>query len=192
LNVGKQVYGFPPTLLTRLRYCDTVSMASTSGSIAKYLFRVNDIFDPDYTGSGHQPLYRDTFAAIYDFYTVKSARVTLTITNGGNIPAPCGVLLDDDTTVSTSASVLMEQNTGKHHLLPAQSGSISSHTFHLDFDAKKFYGWDVMTAYGSKTLVANTPSIPAYFVSWAQPADLASTVTYYITIEIIRKCISLI
>ncbi len=159
-------------------------MVATTGGIAKYIFRVNDIFDPDYTGTGHQPLYRDTFAGIYDFYTVRSAKVKLTIANTANIPAHCGVLLDDDQNISTNSSVLMEQNTGKHHLLPAQSGSISSHTFNLNFNAQRFYGWDVMTAVASKTAVGSSPSIPAYFVSWAQPADLATTATYYITAEI--------
>jgi len=34
------------------------------------LFRMNSIFDPDYTGTGHQPFFRDMWASQYDYYTV--------------------------------------------------------------------------------------------------------------------------
>ncbi len=181
---GKLNYGFPPTLMTRMRYCDTVPLTSTSGTIAKYVFRVNDCFDPDVTGSGHQPLYRDTFAAIYDFYVVPRARVKVTFANTGNIPSHIGILLDDDVSTSATSTVLMEQNNGKHHLLPAQSGSLSTHTFTINFDAQKMFGWDPTKVLSAKTLWSSTPSIVAGLLCWAQPADLASTVTYYASIEI--------
>lgn len=35
-----------------------------------HLFRANGIFDPDVTGTGHQPLYRDQVADLYTNYTV--------------------------------------------------------------------------------------------------------------------------
>lgn len=170
--------------MTRMRYCDTYPITSTGGVIAKQVFRVNDCFDPDFTGSGHQPLYRDNFATLYDFYVVPSARIKVTICNTGNVPAHCGVLLDDDTTTSTSYSVLLEQNNGKHHLLPAQAGSLSSHTFTMNFNAQKMFGWDPTKVLSAKTLWANSPTIVAALLSWAQPVDLTSTVTYYASIEI--------
>ncbi len=170
--------------MTRMRYCDTVSLTSTGGTIGKYVFRVNDCFDPDYTSGGHQPLYRDTFASIYDFYTVHKARIKVTLVNSSTVPAHCGILIDDDVTTSTSYTVLLEQNNGKHHLLPAQTGSLSTHTFTMNFDAQKFFGWDPKSNYGSKTLWAASPAAAACLLVWAQPADLSSTATYYASVEI--------
>jgi hypothetical protein len=43
------------------------SAVSTSSTIASaYVFRLNDTYDPDYTGVGHQPMYRDQMFALYD------------------------------------------------------------------------------------------------------------------------------
>jgi len=181
---GSLYYGFPPTLMTRMRYCDTVPITSTGGTLAKQIFRVNDCFDPDYTGTGHQPLYRDTFAAIYDFYVVPKARIKVTFANTSGTAAHCGIVLDDDVTSSTSYTVLLEQNNGKHHLLPPQTGSLSTHTFNITFDAQKMFGWDPTKVLSAKTLWSNTPSIVAALVCWAQPADLSSTATYYVSVEI--------
>lgn len=170
--------------MTKLRYCDTVSFTSTGGTIAKYTYRVNDTFDPDYTSGGHQPLYRDTFAAIYNFYVVPRARMKVTICNTGTTPAHCGILLDDDVSSATSYSVLLEQNNGKHHLLPAQTGSISSHTFTHEFDAQRMFGWDPTKVLSAKTAWASSPLVVAAMLVWAQPADLSSSVTYYASVEI--------
>lgn len=181
---GKNYYGFPPQLMTRMRYCDTVALTSTGGTIGKYVYRVNDCFDPDVTGGGHQPMYRDTFAALYDFYAVHSARINVTIINSGSVPAHCGIILDDDVTTSTSYTTLLEQNNGKHKLLPAQTGSLSSHTFGITFNATKMFGWDPLKTLSSKTLWANSPNVVAALLIWAQPADLSSSSSFYANVEI--------
>jgi len=171
-------------MVTKMRYCDTVAVGSTAGAIGKYIWRVNDCFDPDYTSTGHQPLYRDTYASLYDFYTVHTAVATVTFVNPGSVPAHCGVLLDEDVATSTAYTTLMEQNTGQHKLLPAQNGSLSTHTFTIVFDAWKMFGWDTTASLSSKTLWANTPNVVACLLTWIQPVDLSSTVTYYVNIEI--------
>ncbi len=178
------MYGFPPTLQTRLRYCDTISTASTSGAIAKTIFRVNSLYDPDYTDAGHQPLYRDTFLPIYNLYAVASARITVTYVNPGSVPAHCGVVFEDDVTPSTSYNVLMEQNTGVHKLLPAQAGSLSSHTFHLLWDCKKMLGIDPYNDQAYKSIFDSYPTFIGGMCCWIQPVDLSSTVTYYLNVEI--------
>ncbi len=69
-------------------------------------------------------------------------------------------------------------------ILPAQTGSLSTHTFTMNFDAQKFFGWDPKSNYGSKTLWAASPAAAACLLVWAQPADLSSTATYYASVEI--------
>lgn len=49
-------------------------------------FRLNSIFDPDLTGTGHQPKGRDTWANVYQYYRVLSTEVTITWQNLQDAP----------------------------------------------------------------------------------------------------------
>jgi len=68
---------FPPRKTVALRYVDTVSIDGGVSSTGVYEFRANSIFDPDYTSTGHQPMFRDTYSAIYSQYKVNYATITL-------------------------------------------------------------------------------------------------------------------
>jgi hypothetical protein len=51
------------------------------GAVSTYQFRVNSIFDPDYTGVGHQPLGHDQWATFYNRSRVRGCSYTVTFTN---------------------------------------------------------------------------------------------------------------
>lgn len=72
------VGGYPDRFLCRLRYVETNSYNAGVGSFSENIFRANGIFDPNYTGGGHQPSNRDSWAARYDRYTVLSSKITVT------------------------------------------------------------------------------------------------------------------
>lgn len=183
VDMSKDVYGFPQQLVSKLRYCDTMNMSPSSGSLVKQVFRLNSVFDPDLSGVGHQPLYRDTFAAIYDQYAVISTRITVTIVNTGSVPIHCGCVVEDDSTSSTSYTTLMEQSTGQHKLIPAQAGSLSSHTFVYDWDCKRHLGIDPFASETYKTAVGSNPTEESDYLVWLQPVDLASSFTTYLNVE---------
>lgn len=62
-----------PTLVTRLRYSEfTVSSASVLHNVT---FRLNSLFDPNYTSTGHQPMGFDQLAALYNRYRVDKCTV---------------------------------------------------------------------------------------------------------------------
>ncbi len=71
----------PPRAMVQLRYTDTISLTSssvtarTSGN--QYEFRLNSIYDPNYTSTGHQPYMYDQFAALYGRYRVDRVRVQI-------------------------------------------------------------------------------------------------------------------
>lgn len=72
--------GFPNTKTVALRYVTTQAI-NTSSSNTVRVFRANSIFDPDFTGGGHQPMYRDQYALIYDDYRVNYATITMVAIN---------------------------------------------------------------------------------------------------------------
>lgn len=53
-----------------LEYSDFQARQPSAGVANDYLFNLNSIFDPDRSGAGHQPLYRDQLALMYNRYRV--------------------------------------------------------------------------------------------------------------------------
>ena len=51
------IFGFPDEFITTIRYVDVYTLTSASNGIAKQYMRMNSLFDPDQTGTGHQPYY---------------------------------------------------------------------------------------------------------------------------------------
>lgn len=68
--------GFADTAFIKMKYHDHLSMAS--GSFPTHTFRLNSIFDPDVTITGHQPATHDQWALFYDRYRVMGCKVTVT------------------------------------------------------------------------------------------------------------------
>lgn len=68
---------------TTLKYSDVVVMATTVGTgFVTYALKANSLYDPDYTGIGHQPLRFDQLAAMFNQYRVRSARIKITFAVG--------------------------------------------------------------------------------------------------------------
>lgn len=90
----------------RLTYADNYRHAVDqygNAGIAQY-FRTNSIFDPDVTGTGHQPIIRDLWASMYDYYSVLSCDYTIRLYNcTGQDPVTY-------TAVGTSAQVIGATN----------------------------------------------------------------------------------
>lgn len=76
---------FKPRLFKKLTYTQTVTLtSSTTGNSSggAQLWRLNSVFDPDYSGVGHQPLWFDEIKALgYTNYLVHGANVDLTFTD---------------------------------------------------------------------------------------------------------------
>lgn len=68
---------------TTLKYSDAVVIATTLGvGFQTYTFRCNSLFDPDLTGTGHQPLRYDQLAAMFNSYRVRGATLKVNFSVG--------------------------------------------------------------------------------------------------------------
>lgn len=72
--------GFPKAVITKLRYADILALSTTSGSASFYNYRPNSVFDPDQSGIGHQPMFFDNYASIYNRYRVLGATINVVFT----------------------------------------------------------------------------------------------------------------
>lgn len=70
-------YGLPATLKMGIKYSDLVSWDLAAITLGTYTFRANDLYDPDYSGTGHQPLGFDQLMAMYNRFTVIASDITV-------------------------------------------------------------------------------------------------------------------
>jgi hypothetical protein len=178
-------FGFPDRLLTKLRYSDFSSVTSTSGGLGTDTYRWNSTFDPDETGTGHQPLYRDTYAAIYDHYAVVSARAIIRFTNT-DVDSPIFITVntDDDGTTSTTPQTVAEQSHGISTLLTPLSGSHSFHEFVVKWDCMEMLGIDPFTSETYKTAVGSNPTEASNLAISAATTDgSTASINYQIVLE---------
>lgn len=78
-------YGYPDKLVTKLRYVDIITLSALTSGIGSNVFRMNSLFDPDLSGTGHQPMYYDQLCgavgtAPYSRYRVISSVITCRFT----------------------------------------------------------------------------------------------------------------
>lgn len=65
---------YPDRLYVKLKYSDHANLVSST-SAAYHVFRGNGIFDPDFTGTGHQPYGRDQWMAMYTQNCVLASKI---------------------------------------------------------------------------------------------------------------------
>lgn len=61
----------PDHVTVCLRYAQVVALSTASTGYAENIFRINSVFDPDYSGAGSQPVGFDQWAAFYSQYRVE-------------------------------------------------------------------------------------------------------------------------
>lgn len=70
-----------PGQIVKLKYTDIITLSNFAVGQDFHIFRAASIFDPDFTGTGHQPLGHDELANLYQRYRVLSAKMKCTFLN---------------------------------------------------------------------------------------------------------------
>lgn len=169
--------GFPKRMVMTHKYCDNVQLVSTSGALNKYLFSCNGMFDPNSTGTGHQPLYYDQMAALYNHYTVIGSHIKIRVTPTASAEETLyvGTWLDDDTVTSniTSFNDISERTTGKLLLIPPNSNSV--YTMSNKWSAKKTFGGSVLGNDNLQGTLTANPTEQTFYGIGIQTASSATT-----------------
>lgn len=140
INMMGNPSGFPQSRRAMLRYSDKITITSTAGTIGTHLFRANGIYDPDWSGVGHQPMGRDLYANLFNHYVVVGARISVKAL-GGQASSPqagyVGVYLTDDTSTGyTDFTGYIEAKRGSWQALAYQRNSRS---VNCKFSARNFF-----------------------------------------------------
>lgn len=68
--------GFPTKKTVALRYVEEFTLDPADATTASYVFRINNVYDPNLTGGGHQPMFYDNYSTLYSKYKVNSATIS--------------------------------------------------------------------------------------------------------------------
>lgn len=142
------------------------SFASPTNSI---VFRANSMYDPEYTGIGHQPLLFDNLSILYDHWTVTSSNIKIKLwcdagSSSDTDPKNVVLQLKDAGTGPMNAFDAREQPGTSYTSIIANS---TPYTVSKGFSSKKFFGKASGNVVGETELrgdAANNPSEGAYFV----------------------------
>lgn len=189
-------YGFPDKLVTKLRYCDVITLSGSTTLPAVNTFRMNSLQDPDLTGIGHQPMWTDqllgsTGSGPYNKYRVLGSKITVTfgvssapsLVALNNSPCLVGILCQQNNGfLQTSSGAIMETDNCNWKLISDKSGGQPFATVTNTYSPKRDLGADE----GDDTISASSGSNPsAQFYAHVFRVDDtgAATVKAYVQIE---------
>jgi hypothetical protein len=103
--------GFPAQKRVSMAYVSRLRLQTAAGSVNTYQFRLNSLYDPDFTGTGHQPMGYDQWELFYNHYVVTKCAYEIEIldTSGTiNLQSTVAFHVSDDTTIPSDIETLAE------------------------------------------------------------------------------------
>jgi len=100
----RSLYTFQPRwMYCKMKYCDQFLVALVTGQVADQAFRANSLFDPDRTGTGHQPRGFDQLTPMYNRYRVDKVKIEVEF-SAANVSYNACVALVNGTQAYTTLS----------------------------------------------------------------------------------------
>jgi hypothetical protein len=157
---------FAPKTTRWLRYSTEADMTSTSGVPVGYVIRANDLFDPDFTSSGHQPMGFDQMMLFYNHFCVIRSKIRVVFRN---LTAPaCTVCIrvDADSSLLTTIDRIVEFGGCVTETCEATGGYGANKELMLDVSIPRVQGVPLAAILADANLrgtAAASPSEVSYF-----------------------------
>lgn len=137
MTIPRLPFGLRKTV--RMRYVTPDLLIPTAAGIpAQHTFRTNSVYDPDYTGTGHQPLYYDELGKIYKQYCVIGFRAKFTIRQNSNTTTCIALCLDSDTASIVDLPTRIENGTCKKIIMNGANQVQRNRTMYISSNPNKF------------------------------------------------------
>jgi hypothetical protein len=184
---------FPPRFRKKLFYTEVaLSKGAAAGTCSSYFFSANGLFDPNISGTGHQPMGFDQMMLMYEQYTVVSSKITIHAINASaaSILAAFQIYLSPDTTNITVPSQLIENGyiTPQMVLMPIfLVGSAKQQSLTCDIATYMGRNRNMRALVDDPNLfgtVAANPTEQVYFALLVYDPTLANAVTVDFTVDI--------
>lgn len=182
--------GMPKQRTAVLRYAEPITLTSPSGACARYFFKANDCYDPNSTGTGHQPISWDNWTNLYNRYVVVGSKITAYVTDNTashSEPGLVGAYLTESSLGgSTDSSYMIEAKKGVWRAITG--GQRSTTIVGSKFSARKFFNIKDVADNIDKlgAICTASPAEPAYFCLWyATQSGVNNTVNVQVVIDYI-------
>lgn len=178
----------PQTSIVGLRYCDSSYITSlTSGASTSYNFSANGLYDPNVSGTGHQPIGFDQYMQFYQHYTVLKSTITVQfyLLEAAATSCVVGIALRDTTTALSDSNRVREVgNVIWKPLSPSTIGKTVSMS--RTFDMKRFFSPTADS--GDSQYRGNTSANPAedaifQVLVMANTSEVSPAVYFNVTIS---------
>lgn len=169
--------GFPTSKKCLLRYATTVTLNPGAGQIVKHQFAANGCFDPDLTGTGHQPRGFDQWMQNYSHYTVIGSKITIkpygpAARAGVSSPTMVyGVALNRDESFPWTTWVDLAESRFAGKGTTVALNVNQSRTMTRSFSAKKYFGALILGKGVYAGDVTKNPTEGSSFQVWAGSPD---------------------
>lgn len=170
--------GLPNRKFVQLYYNEYLALTCTTGITSYNTFIINNLYDPNSTGGGHQPMGLDQWDDFFKKYRVHSATIKAHFFNNASslTPVRCGILIDKNTSVPTYVGGKAELTKGKWMGFLSTSSRARS-TITQTVKMKDFFGVNKLADNSAleAEIGGGTLPTPCYAHVWIQSADNAST-----------------
>lgn len=113
VKVLSSLQPFPSRQIVKMKYSDVFT--TNTGNGWNYNYNLNSIFDPNRTGTGHQPYGHDQLAVLYNRYRVISCSYVLTAYSGA-IPIRYACIPSNEVKLYASVGELAENPRAKFNV----------------------------------------------------------------------------
>jgi len=131
---------YPASIRRRLRYSTTFALSSSLGVPVGYLFAANGLFDPDVSGTGHQPMGFDQMMLSYNHYCVFSCRIIASFKNTATNSPTVAIRLDANNSVVVNVDQIIEYGALQMEQLQGRNAYGSIVTLTSFVDIRKIQG----------------------------------------------------
>lgn len=155
--------------IKRMLYYDSrFELTGAGGILQVHYFRANDVFDPDATGVGHQPIGFDQAMLFWEQFAVFSSKITVSFRSNNADGLRVGIFLNPDQT-NPSIQQLMENGYVKSDVVcGTNSVGLGFHTFkriNMSCDNVKYFQHrSKETYFANPNFVGNAASTPTELV----------------------------
>jgi len=184
VNIGR---GFPQKLMVTHRYCDQITLTSTSGVMATYQWSCNGMYDPNATGGGHQPMLFDQLTTLYNHYQVVGSkfRVKILPHTSNTVTSNFVCFINDDTVFETSSIDGNAEQTGaKATQIGIPSGGNKPLARSLFWSSKRKFGTSALQNDNLQGTVSTNPSEQSFYSLCLQAFDQSNSVQLQVFVEI--------
>jgi hypothetical protein len=176
--------------MVTLRYSERVNIDAAAGLSQSYVFSANGIYDPNITGTGHQPLGFDQWMLFYNHYTVSDSRISVQFTNINGATSledkMVGVQLKASSTVDTNdVNTIIEQGSTKMSLLHRTTDGGSA-KINYSFNARSFFGVPTITDDIYRGTTSANPAEQAYYHLLVESTDTSTNPNEIIALVVIE------